>query len=138
MFLPYGKGETSKEIASSKNVGIIKRIDSLLLASENLTNSPERMLFLSMKADSLSKKFAYPYGMISSSYNIARAMFYQSRLKESYKLLDSLLIAIESDSAAISKVMNYQVGRSKIYSLMAIIFQELDELNARWIITSKP
>jgi len=127
MFLPYGKGETSKEIASSKNVGIIKRIDSLLLASENLTNSPERMLFLSMKADSLSKKFAYPYGMISSSYNIARAMFYQSRLKESYKLLDSLLIAIESDSAAISKVMNYQVGRSKIYSLMAIIFQELDE-----------
>ncbi|MCK9449573.1 MAG: tetratricopeptide repeat protein [Bacteroidales bacterium] len=102
-------------------------IDSLLLAADNIDEGPKQMLIRSKQAYELSIQHNYYYGKLHSTYNIARAMFYQSRLQTSYQLLDSLLIGIEADSAAVSQIIDYQVTRSKIYSLMGVIFHNLND-----------
>ena len=112
--------ERSKEQA-------IKHIDSLLMTADNIDYGPEIMLSLSKNAYELSELNGYTYGILHSTYNIARAFFYQSKLQKSYQILDSLLIRLESDSVKVSKVIDYQVTRSKIYSLMAVIFQDLND-----------
>jgi len=110
-----------------ENDQIKKHIDSLLMLADNIDHGPDRMLSLSENAYKLSQLNGYKYGMLHATYNIARATFYQSKLQKSYQLLDSLLIKMEQDSVAVSKVINYQATRSKIYTLMAVIFQDLDD-----------
>lgn len=118
--------------AATDNMGIASKqtknhIDSLLTAADNIDHGPAIMLSLSERAHQLSEFNGYTYGMLHSTYNIARAYFYQSKLQKSYQILDSLLTCMESDSIAVSKVINYRVTRSKIYTLMAVIFQDLND-----------
>lgn len=117
----------NKENAGHSDNAAIKKIDSLLIAADNIDQGPELMMSLSEEAHALSKIVGYKYGLLHSTYNIARSLFYQSKLEKSYQTLDNLLIEIESDSAEVSKIINYPVTRSKIYSLMAMIFQDLND-----------
>lgn len=117
----------NKENAGHIDNAAIKKIDSLLIAADNIDQGPELMMSLSEEAFALSKIAGYKYGLLHSTYNIARSLFYQSKLQESYQTLDNLLLEIESDSAEVSKIVNYSVTRSKIYSLMAMIFQDLND-----------
>lgn len=117
----------NQENAGHSDSAARSKIDSLLIAADNIDQGPELMMSLSEEAYALSKIAGYKYGLLHSTYNIARSFFYQSKLQKSYQTLDNLLLEIESDSAEVSKIINYSVTRSKIYSLMAMIFQDLND-----------
>jgi tetratricopeptide (TPR) repeat protein len=102
-------------------------IDSLLKKTDNISLSAEYRLQLSEKALNLSRKSSYTYGILHATYNIGRTKFYQGNLNESFHILDSLLNFMSEDSVTISKVVDYNVTRSKILSMIAIIFQDLDD-----------
>lgn len=102
-------------------------IDSLLKAADNIDQGPEAMLTLAGKASELSRQIGYEYGILHASFTSARAYYYQSRHDKAYRLLDSLQMAIETDSVKMSKIVDLRITRSKIYTMMAIIFQELDD-----------
>lgn len=102
-------------------------IDSLLRKSDNISLSAEYRLNLSEHALSLSQKTSYTYGILHATYNIGRTKFYQGNLNESFHVLDSLLNYMSRDSAVVSKVVDYHGTRSRILSMIAIIFQDLDD-----------
>ncbi|MCK9269195.1 MAG: tetratricopeptide repeat protein [Bacteroidales bacterium] len=105
----------------------IKTIDSLLAEADIISSGPEQMLSLSQQALEISKNISYRHGMLHSTYNIARGNFYKSKLQDAFFILDTLLKNIENDSIELVSVINYQGTRSKIYSMMAIIFQEMGD-----------
>lgn len=102
-------------------------IDTLLLQADNVNIGADRILKLSQEALALSLQKGYLKGQLHASYNIGRAKFYQGHLKDAFYVFDSLLNRMSVDSVAISKSVNYNLTRSKLTSMLAIIFQELDD-----------
>lgn len=102
-------------------------IDSLLLESDNVNIGTERMLALSRKALKLSFQDSYLKGQLHATYNIGRAKFYQNQLKDSFFTFDTLLNTMMTDSVKISKVVNFALIKSRILSMIAVIFQELND-----------
>ncbi|MCK9204862.1 MAG: hypothetical protein M0P58_10585 [Bacteroidales bacterium] len=109
--------------AYSKKVSV-RQLDSLLLEAQDLDSGPDRMKQRSEYALTLAKNEHYRRGIFHATYNIALACFYQSNFRQSYYILDTLLTSMERDSVNVNKVINYRLTKSKIYSLMAIVFQE--------------
>lgn len=128
IFFFFSKGVYSDNgIKSSAFEDSKHRIDSLLSLTDNVNLTTEVRLNLSKEALSMSRKSNYQYGILHATYNIGRTKFYQSNLNESFVILDSLLTYMTVDSAVLTKVVDYNLTRSKILSMIAIIFQELDD-----------
>lgn len=105
----------------------IRHINSLLLEAQDLVTGPDRMKEKSEYALTLAKKEHYRRGIIHATYNIGLACFYQSNFRQSYYILDTLLKCMEKDSVNVNKVIDYRLIKSKIYSLIAIVFQGSDD-----------
>ncbi|MDP4189116.1 MAG: tetratricopeptide repeat protein, partial [Bacteroidota bacterium] len=111
------------EVTPKKNLSV-RYIDSLLIVGQSMDSGPVRMQVVSKRALALAKTIGYKRGIFHACYNISLSDFYQSQYFSSYKILDSLLVSLQKDSLGLSKAFNYPLIKSKIYCLMAIIFDE--------------
>ncbi|PKP25753.1 MAG: hypothetical protein CVU06_03905 [Bacteroidetes bacterium HGW-Bacteroidetes-22] len=106
---------------------VIQHIDSLLTIGQSMDSGPVRMRGVSEQALALAKKMDYKKGIIHAAFNISLSEFYQSKFLSSYKILDSLLTELSKDSLTYSKAFDYNKAKSKIFCLMAIIFDETED-----------
>lgn len=102
-------------------------IDSLLNIGQSMDSGPIRMKKISGEALLLAQQIGYKKGIIHALYNISLSEFYQSKFLSSYNILDSLLHILSKDSLTYSKAFDYNLAKSKIYCLMAIIFEETED-----------
>ncbi|HNW74951.1 MAG TPA: hypothetical protein PKN44_15080 [Bacteroidales bacterium] len=113
-----------EEINPGKRSFPIRDIDSLLVEAGNLDSGPARMLELSEYSLTLAREMKYPRGILHATYNIALAYYYQSNFRQSFYILDTMLTRMQKDSLQVAKIVDYPLTKSKIYSLIAIVFQE--------------
>ncbi len=105
----------------------IPGIDSLLIIGQSMDSGPVRMREVSEQALTLAKEIDYKKGIIHAAFNLSLSEFYQSKFLSSYQILDSLLTELSNDSLTYSKSFDYNIAKSKIYCLMAIIFDETED-----------